>query len=186
MATHSSILAWRIPWTEEPGGLQSMGSWRVGHDWATSLSFWIQGLIPDHELFRWWSTSQPVKKSSINFSASPYELKEGIQEIKSQLEKQQQQQQQLDWVLWVLFESQIKVKAQGLFFEHGLVEWGQNKTKQNKTVCALGFFGWVSHSSFDIIMCVLLCSSSNDHDMHCHLFKQKWREYGKDTMGYIS
>ena len=32
MATLSSILAWRIPWTEEPGGLQSMGSHRVGHD----------------------------------------------------------------------------------------------------------------------------------------------------------
>ena len=32
MATHSSILAWRIPWTEEPDGLQSMGSQRVGHD----------------------------------------------------------------------------------------------------------------------------------------------------------
>ena len=32
MATQSSILAWRIPWTEEPGGLQSMGSQRVGHD----------------------------------------------------------------------------------------------------------------------------------------------------------
>ena len=32
MATHSSILAWRIPWTEEPGGPQSMGSQRVGHD----------------------------------------------------------------------------------------------------------------------------------------------------------
>ena len=34
MATHSSILAWEIPWTEEPGGLQSMGSQRVGHDLA--------------------------------------------------------------------------------------------------------------------------------------------------------
>ena len=32
MATHSSVLAWRIPWTEEPGGLLSMGSLRVGHD----------------------------------------------------------------------------------------------------------------------------------------------------------
>jgi len=39
MAPHSSILAWKIPWTEEPGRLQSMGSLRVGHDWATpSLS----------------------------------------------------------------------------------------------------------------------------------------------------
>ena len=38
MAPHSSILAWRIPWMEEPGGLQSTGLQRVGHDWATSLS----------------------------------------------------------------------------------------------------------------------------------------------------
>ena len=34
MATHSSVLAWRIPWTEEPGRLQSTGSQRVGHDWS--------------------------------------------------------------------------------------------------------------------------------------------------------
>ena len=38
MAPHSSTLAWKIPWTEEPGRLQSMGSLRVGHDWATSVS----------------------------------------------------------------------------------------------------------------------------------------------------
>ena len=39
MASHPSILAWRIPWMEEPGRLQSMGSQRVGHDWATSPHF---------------------------------------------------------------------------------------------------------------------------------------------------
>ena len=38
MAPHSSTLAWKIPWAEEPGRLQSMGSLRVGHDRATSLS----------------------------------------------------------------------------------------------------------------------------------------------------
>ena len=38
MASHSSTLAWKIPWMEEPGGLQSMRSPRVGRDWATSLS----------------------------------------------------------------------------------------------------------------------------------------------------
>ena len=38
MAAHSCTLAWRIPWTEEPGRLQSIGSQKVGHDWATSLS----------------------------------------------------------------------------------------------------------------------------------------------------
>ena len=34
-ATHSNVLAWRVPWTEEPGGLQSVGLWGVRHDWAT-------------------------------------------------------------------------------------------------------------------------------------------------------
>ena len=38
MAPHSSTLAWKIPWTEEPDRLHSMGSWRIGHNWATSLS----------------------------------------------------------------------------------------------------------------------------------------------------
>ena len=38
MAPHPSTLAWKISWTEEPGGLQSVGSLRVGHHWATSLS----------------------------------------------------------------------------------------------------------------------------------------------------
>ena len=37
LAPHSSTLAWKMPWTEEPGGLQSMGLLRVGHNWATSL-----------------------------------------------------------------------------------------------------------------------------------------------------
>ena len=41
MAPHSSTLAWKIPWMEEPGRPQSMGSQRVGHDWATSLSFFL-------------------------------------------------------------------------------------------------------------------------------------------------
>ena len=38
MAIHSSILAWRIPWTVEPGGLQSVGLQRVRHDWATNIT----------------------------------------------------------------------------------------------------------------------------------------------------
>ena len=51
MATHSSVLAWKIPWTQESGRLRSMGSLRVGHDWATSLSLftfmhWIRKWQP--------------------------------------------------------------------------------------------------------------------------------------------
>ena len=45
MATHSSTPAWKIPWTEEPGRLQSMGSQRVGHDWATSLQGYFYDLL---------------------------------------------------------------------------------------------------------------------------------------------
>ena len=45
MATHSSTLAWKIPWMEEPGRLQSMGLQRVGHDWVTSLY-----LVAEHGL----------------------------------------------------------------------------------------------------------------------------------------
>ena len=41
MATHSSTLTWKIPWMEEPGGLQSLGTQRVGHDRVTSLSFFL-------------------------------------------------------------------------------------------------------------------------------------------------
>ena len=41
MAPHSSTLAWKIPWTEEPGRLQSMGSLRVRHDWVTSFSLFL-------------------------------------------------------------------------------------------------------------------------------------------------
>ena len=44
MVIHSSTFAWKIPWMEERGGLQSMGSQRVGRDWATSLSLWIRNL----------------------------------------------------------------------------------------------------------------------------------------------
>ena len=57
MATHSSVLAWRIPWSEKPGGLQSMGSHRVGHDWSdlaaaaavvnigVNVAFWIRVFV---------------------------------------------------------------------------------------------------------------------------------------------
>ena len=45
MATHSCILAWEIPWTEKPGGLQSMGSQRVGHDLATKQHVFINEFI---------------------------------------------------------------------------------------------------------------------------------------------
>ena len=91
MATHSSILVWKIPWMEEPGQLQSEGSQRVGHNWTTSLSFFFflygceswtikkaeRQRIDTFKLWCWrrllrvpWtarrSTSQSERKSTLN------------------------------------------------------------------------------------------------------------------------
>ena len=61
MATHSSTLDWKIPWAEEPDRLESMGSQRVGHDWATSLS--LYSLIHDqHCRYHIWAFSVLVHK----------------------------------------------------------------------------------------------------------------------------
>ena len=74
MATHSSTLAWQIPWTEEPGGLPSLGSHRVGHDWVTSLSLSCTGegngnllhcscLENPRDGGVWWATVSGVAQS---------------------------------------------------------------------------------------------------------------------------
>ena len=58
MATHSSILGWRIPWTEEPDGLQSVGSQRVRHDWAHTLSLFTVRPTMSWSVPRpWWRTA---------------------------------------------------------------------------------------------------------------------------------
>ena len=50
MASHSSVFAWRIPGTEEPGGLQSMGSHRVGHDWSDAAAAATTALFQDIQM----------------------------------------------------------------------------------------------------------------------------------------
>ena len=88
--THSSILAWRVPWTKEPGGLQPMGSQRVGHDWAiehthrpfSGLGFGLRTYfswfahLSDHYSFLWISnravllSCSCIHQSSVQFSCS--------------------------------------------------------------------------------------------------------------------
>ena len=60
MATHSSTLAWRIPWREEPGGLQSMGSQRVGHNWATLLSLLLSILNTKPKIVTIWPFTEEL------------------------------------------------------------------------------------------------------------------------------
>ena len=64
-----STLAWKIPWTEEPGRLQSMGSWRVGHDWPTSLS-----LFTFHALEKKMATHSSIVAWRIPGMGEPSEL----------------------------------------------------------------------------------------------------------------
>ena len=66
MATHSSTLAWKIPWTKEPHRLQSMGSQRVGHNWATSLFLFFK----KNGIFVQWNFRQKNMNSSVQFSPS--------------------------------------------------------------------------------------------------------------------
>ena len=70
MATHSSTLAWKIPWTEKPGRLHPMGSQRVGHDWATSLSLSrLSALLhPSHPS----RSSQSTRLSFLCYVAAPH------------------------------------------------------------------------------------------------------------------
>ena len=83
MAPHSSTLAWKIPWMEEPGRLQSMGSLGVGHDWATSLSFFtftrwrrkwqptpVFGVTQSQTWLKWLSSSSFIARLSSLFRTS--------------------------------------------------------------------------------------------------------------------
>ena len=66
MATHSSILAWEIPWTEEPGGLQSMGSERVRHNLENknnNNNSVIQDWLSTHTHFTVWSHHKSIMRS---------------------------------------------------------------------------------------------------------------------------
>ena len=76
-ATHSGILAWRISWTEETGGLQSLGSQRVGHDWATNTHFnliykleRIYSFIP--QVFKHFLSAKHYSRNSGSIPANIY------------------------------------------------------------------------------------------------------------------
>ena len=81
MATHSSILAWEIPWTEESGRLQSIGLQRVGHEWATLLC--LRGILENYymteEKYVWnaeytFTISVPVIKFNVSYNSIQAEL----------------------------------------------------------------------------------------------------------------
>ena len=81
MATHSSIPAWRIPWTEEPGGFQSMGLKRVGHDWVANTYTFPPVQPPSLDS---WEFSSVQSLAPFNFMAAVTICSDfGAQKIKS-------------------------------------------------------------------------------------------------------
>ena len=74
MATHSSTLAWKIPWTEEPGRLQSMGSLRVGHDLRFHFHFSFTFTFHFHALEKEMATHSSVLAWRIPGTGEPSEL----------------------------------------------------------------------------------------------------------------
>ena len=99
MAPHSSTFAWKIPWMEEPGGLQSMGSLRVGHDWATSLS-----LFHFHALDKEMATHSSVLAWRIPGAGEPGGLMSRVTQSRSRLK-------------WLSSSSENQV----LFFNKGIL-----------------------------------------------------------------
>ena len=69
--THSSILVWRIPWTQEPGGLQSTGSQKVGHDLATSLLLGRKVMTNLDSIFKSRDITLPTKVSLVKAMVFP-------------------------------------------------------------------------------------------------------------------
>ena len=110
MAPHSSTLAWQIPWTEEPGGLQSMGWLGVGHNWATSLSLFTFM----HWRRKWQHTPVFLPGESQGWgSLVGCRLRGRTESDTTEVTQQQQQQQQLSWRFLVIFYSLV------------ICEWGR-------------------------------------------------------------
>ena len=94
MTPHSSTLAWKIPWPEEPGRLQSMGSWRVGHDWATSLS-----LFTFMNWRRKWQPTPVFLPGESQGRGAWWATVYGVAQSRTRLKQlQMQQQHPLSWV----------------------------------------------------------------------------------------
>ena len=124
MATHSSTLAWNISWTEEPGRLQSMGSWKVVHGWATSLSLFT--------FMHWRRKWQPTLVFLLGESQGRQGL--GLSSMGSHRVGQQQQQQHVklgfytlhlnDFIVCQLyvFEVLLSVSYSGIFSHFLFIE----------------------------------------------------------------
>ena len=102
MATHSSTLAWQIPWTEEPGRLQSMGSLGVGHNWATSLSLFT--------FMHWKGNGNPLQCScleNLRDGGAWWAALSGVTQSQKGLKRLSISSSSSAWKMWVLHSLSI-------------------------------------------------------------------------------
>ena len=131
VAPHSSTLAWKIPWMEELGGLQSMGSLRVGHDWTTSLSLftfmhWRRKWQPTPVFLpgespgqgAWWAAVSGVAQSRTRLKRlSSSSMLLGAAKKRKSKHNLYKIAVQNTWIGWLLFYSSLQGKTKS---------WGQH------------------------------------------------------------
>ena len=140
MALHSSTLAWKIPWTEEPDRLQSMGSWRVGHNWATSLSCIGKGngnllqcscLENPRDGGAWWAAVYGVAQSRTRLK----QLSSGSSRLEITLNTWQNKSDSVEEHTLRRFRGLIQISWEGRL--RSKCQW--NNRQQKQTVPALSF-----------------------------------------------
>ena len=149
MAPHSSTLAWKIPWTEEPDRLQSMGSLRVGHDQATSLFTFM------HWGRKWQPTPVFLPGESQERGSLVGCRLWGRTEPDTTEATQQQQQQSKDMgrikrKLTVMGMQQMSLQQQKAFTAPGLKKQGADSLKKPEKACSKRT-GWISRQNNSVI-----------------------------------
>ena len=157
MAAHSSTLAWKIPWTEEPGRLQSMGSQRVGHDWETSLSLFT--------FMHWRSKWHPFQGSCLGNPRDGGALWAAVYGVvQTQTRLKQLSCSSSKMVTMTLYTRQQKTQMQRTVFwtlwEKARVRWFEkialkHKREKSRTCCSHDGFRCI-YSSIQLFSCVWL------------------------------
>ena len=190
MAPHSSTLAWKIPWTEEPGRLQSMGSLRVGHDWPTSLSHftfmhWRRTWQPTPVFLpgesqgqgslvgcRLWGHRVGHDWSDLAAAAAPCEIKEEIKVVDGD------KGQKVTFGEWSVVNGELEVLFVDVFWSHGIgtlkFDWAVNEFVYFTRVLYLEKCGLACG---EYTICLVL--GIQEHTIQS--VHQRWLSCGKDN-----
>ena len=130
MATHSSVLAWRIRGTEEPGGLLSMGSHRVGHDWSDLAAAvaaalievsWVEANSIDHWSYTWW-THITQQRQNLEGSGEPLKMSD-LKGINTSLVAQMVKNLPAVWETWVRSLGWEDTLEKGIATHSSILAW---------------------------------------------------------------